>query len=264
VDPVLEVDWAAHWRDLVLSRAAGRGDPHSHGQEGYWDRRARTFDAWRRAQRELVMDFLGPWLSPRRTLIDVGAGTGVLAAQLAARLDWVTAVEPSQGMRDQIPEAANLTVIGSTWEDAEPAPADLVVCAHVIYGVAEPVPFIEKLERHARERVFVVLRDSPHPHPAERMSTATRSRAPRLRDCFLLLRQIGVAPDVTLFQYAASFTFQSLQAAVEECEARLGDQWEETAGRPWLKANLERRPDGTLVYDAGEMTAGVLHWKPRT
>jgi SAM-dependent methyltransferase len=260
VDPVLDADWAAHWRHLVESRAAQKRDR----QEGYWDRRARSFGAWRRSQDDLFLGFLAPWLSPTRTLIDVGAGTGRHAAELARSLDWVTAVEPSQGMRDQIPAAENMTVIASTWEDAEPAPADLAICVHVLYAVAEAVPFIEKLERHARERVFLVLRDSQHAHPAERMVAASRVREPRLRDCFLLLRQLEVAPELSFLRYPASFSFQSLEAAVEDCRIHLGAHWEEEAGRAWLEANLERRQDGTLLYDAGEVTAGILHWKPRT
>src|SRR5436190_24107405 len=101
-------------------------------------------------------------------------------------------------MRDHIPPAANMTVIGSGWLDAEPAPADLVICVHVLYPIADVVPFLEKLERSARERVFVVMRDSPHPHPAEALAGPDRAREPRLRDCLLLLRQLGVAPDVAM------------------------------------------------------------------
>ena len=260
MDPVLDVDWAAHWRSLVEARAAQKGDR----QEGYWDRRARTYANWRRSQPDLVLDFLTPWLGPTRTLIDVGAGTGRHAAELARRLDWVTAVEPSQGMRDQIPLAENMTVIASTWEDADPAPADLVICVHVLYAVAEPVGFIRKLEAHARERVFLVMRDSPHAHPAERMVASSRVREPRLRDCFLLLRQLDVVPELSFLRYAASFSFESLEAAAEECRVHLGAYWDEGTGRAWLEANLQPQQDGTLLFGAGEVTAGILHWKPRT
>jgi len=36
------------------------------------------------------------------------------------------------------------------------------------------------------------------------------------------------------------------------------------AGPGWLTAHLRADEDGTLVYDAGEVISGVLHWKPRT
>src|SRR5205807_6854225 len=107
----------------------------------------------------------------------------------------------------------NMTVIASTWEDAEPAPADLVICVHVLYGVAQPVPFIEKLERSARERVFVVLRDGRHSNPADATPAARRGREPGLRDGFLLLRQLGVAPDVGMFVYPVVHRYESLEEA---------------------------------------------------
>src|SRR5204862_275445 len=72
----------------------------------------------------------------------------------------------SEGMRSHIPTRDNMTVIASSWEDAEVAPADLVICSHVLYGVADPVPFINKLERSARDHVFVMIRESDLPHPA--------------------------------------------------------------------------------------------------
>ena len=261
MDPVLDVDWAAHWRRLVEAHEAEGDGGHS---EDFWDRRARRFSLSIRGQEDPFAAFLQPWLSPRRTLLDVGAGVGRHTGPLAARLDWVTAVEPSQRMREQIPRADNVTVIGSSWEDAEPAPADLVICVHVLYPIADPVPFIEKLERHARERVFVVLRDSSHPHPAEQVPGPARAREPRLRDCFLLLRQLGVAPDLAMFTYPVFFRFDSVQEAVEDCRHRLGASWDEPAGRRWLQSRLRPEADGTVVYEGGEVTSGVLHWKPRT
>jgi hypothetical protein len=96
------------------------------------------------------------------------------------------------------------------------------------------------------------------------MVADTRVREPRLRDCFLLLRQLGVAPELHMLVYPSSFGFPSLEAAVEDCRLHLGDHWDEPVGRAWLEATLERQEDGTLLYQAGEVTAGVLHWKPRT
>jgi SAM-dependent methyltransferase len=261
VDPVLEVDWAAQWRALVEAREVEAGG----GQLGnFWDLSAKRFARSARCPQgayQQLVTFLEPWLLPSRTLLDVGAGVGRYAVPLASRLDWVTAVEPSQGMREQIPPLDNLTIIASNWEDAEPAPADLVICVNVLYGIADPVPFIEKLAAHARERVFLVLRDRPVPHPAQLLAPS-RVREPGVRDCYLLLRHIGVAPDVTMLRHPASFGFESMEAAVEDCRLRLGSLWDESTGRLLLETALQPQEDGTLRYEAGEMTTGVLHWKP--
>ncbi len=260
MDGTLDVDWAAHWRSLVEAREAQIGPA---GNDDWWGGcRARRFAFSMRGQPDWFLGFLEPWLRPTGTLIDVGAGTGRHAAPLAERLDWVTAVEPSHAMRERIPPAENMTVIGSTWMDAEPAPADLVTCAHVLYPIADVVPFIRKLERAARERVFVVLRDAPHRHPGEVLPGPGRAREPWLRDCFMLLRQLGVAPDVTLVRYPTFHRYESLDQAVEECRTHVGLAWDEEQGRAWLDERLQPEEDGSLRYEGGDMISGVLHWKP--
>ena len=164
---VRETDWTAHWRNLVEARQA-EAEAAGAGQRGYWNRRAAGFKASLQGRSDdPFLDFLEPWLSPRKTVLDVGAGWGRHALPLASRVDWVTAIEPAEGMRELLEPAANLTVIASAWEDAEAAPADLVICCHVLYGVAEVASFLLKLETSARERVFVYMRDRPPPLPAE-------------------------------------------------------------------------------------------------
>jgi len=261
MDQLLDVDWAAHWRTLVEAREEQVGRTK---EPDWWGRRARRFAFSMRGQSDWFQGFLEPWLRPDRTLIDVGAGTGRHATPLAGRLDWVTAVEPSQAMREHIAPADNMTVIGSGWMDAEAAPADLVICVHVLYPIADVVPFLEKLDRSARERVFVVMRDSPHPHPAEVLAGPGPAREPRLRDCLLLLRQLGIAPDVTMQTYGTFHRFESVEQAVDECRGQVGRRWVEERDRAWLEAHLRRDEDGSYVYEGGEVTAGVLHWKPRT
>lgn len=261
MDAVLEVDWAAHWRHLVEAREAQIGPPE---EDDWWGMRAGRFAFSMRGQPDWFLGFLEPWLHSSKTLIDVGCGTGRHTGPLSGRLEWVTAVEPSAAMRAHIPPADNVTVIGSSWEDAEPAPADLVICVHVLYPLGTPVPFIEKLERSARERVFIVLRDSPHRHPGEVMAGAGRAREPLLRDCFLLLRQMGIRPDLSLFTYPTFHRFPSLEVAVQECRSHVGRGWDEVSGRAWLEANLRPDENGSFRYDGGEVTSGVLHWTPRT
>src|SRR5216110_2815467 len=151
---MVEIDWAERWKRIVEDRetlASG------HADTGYWDRRSSSYARSTQSRVDDFLKVLEPFLSPRKTLIDVGAGAGRHAVPLAEKLEWVTAVEPSEGMRAHLPALPNLTVVASAWEDAEVAPADLVTCCHVLYGVAEVVPFVEKLERSARERVFIML-----------------------------------------------------------------------------------------------------------
>src|SRR6266702_3128245 len=143
------IDWAQRWRDTVTRRTASGegGHPGEHRRSDYWDHRAPSYARITRHRHDEFLRVVEPYISPRKTLIDVGAGAGRHAVPLAEKLEWVTAVEPSEGMRAHLPALPNLTVVASAWEDAEVAPADLVICRHVLYGVADVVPFVEKLER---------------------------------------------------------------------------------------------------------------------
>jgi SAM-dependent methyltransferase len=255
-------DWVEQWKSLVTERSGAAG---GHGDFSYWDRRAPTFARSTRA-RDGFLDLVGPYLSSHKTLIDVGAGAGRHALPLAERLEWVTAVEPSEGMRAQIPPRDNMTVVASTWEDAAVAPADFVICCHVMYGVEDPVPFIAKMERLARERIFIMLRELPMIHPAlvlnERMLGRKDPRVPRFSDLFMLLMQQGIAPDVSFIRYPIVQRYADIEEALADCRPLVGADWDEANARAILQEVLVREGD-ELVYDGGITLSGIAHWQPR-
>jgi len=160
-----------------------------------------------------------------------------------------------------------MTVIASSWEDAEVAPADLVICSHVLYGVADPVPFINKLERSARDHVFVMIRESDLPHPAaelrRRIAGDAGPRLPRFSELFMLLVQMGIAPDVAFLRYPASTRYADIDEALIDSRALFGQGWDEAAARAALEEILRRDGDD-LVFDGGLVLSGVAHWKPQT
>src|SRR2546425_11712299 len=100
------INWAEHWRAMVSQRAGSRGNRPTD----YWDRRAPSYARITRDRTDSFLRVLEPYLSPRKTLIDVGAGAGRHAVPLAARLDCVTAVEPSECMGAQLTDHLNITV----------------------------------------------------------------------------------------------------------------------------------------------------------
>jgi len=264
LDSLLETDWAEHWKRLVEAR---QGQAWQFHDPAFWDKRARTFAAATSGRKDGFLDLLEPWLLPQRTLIDVGAGAGRYAAPLAERLDWVTAVEPSQGMRDLIPERDNMTVIATDWEHAEPAPADLVICCHVLYGVSDAPAFIAKLEAAATERVFIQLRFGQL-HTAsdpvwELMTGAARARQPEFADLWNLLNQLGIEAAVAVLEYEGVESWKDAAAFEAEHRPSLADCWDEAKAAAWLAENVTSEADGRLVYSRGRRTAGVAHWRPR-
>jgi hypothetical protein len=257
-----QTDWVAEWRRLVRERESVS---HPHSDPRYWDRRARSFARTTSGRADQFLEVLAPHLSPRKTLIDVGAGAGRYAVPLAQKLEWVTAVEPSEGMRAHLPPLPNLTVIASAWEDADVAPADLVICSHVLYGVEDVVPFIEKMERSARDRVFVMLREGPVPHQAnilrDRISEQPLPRITRFSDLLMLLLQIGVYPDVKFISYPVVNRYPTFEDAVADSAPLFGDAWSEAAEAELAKMLV--RDGDEYVYDGGVSVSGIAHWQPR-
>jgi hypothetical protein len=258
------IDWEARWRQIVADRATLAS---GHADAGYWDRRAGSYARSTRTRSDDFLRVLEPYLGPNKTLIDVGAGAGRHSMPLAERLEWVTAIEPSDGMRSHIEARQNMTVIASTWEDADVAPADLVICSHVMYGVADPVPFLDKMQRAARERVFVMMRETDLPHPAavlrRRLLGTEGPRLPRFSELFMLLLQMGVAPDVDFIRYPIVTRYSSMDEALADSRALFGEGWDEMRARTVLDEVLNK-DDGELVFEGGLALSGVAHWQPQT
>jgi hypothetical protein len=262
-----ELDWAARWRDIVARRtvAGEGGHPGEHGASKYWDRRAPSYARMTKQRHDEFLRVVEPYISPRKTLIDAGAGAGRHAVPLAELMEWVTAVEPSEGMRAQIPHRDNMTVIASTWQDAEVAPANIVICSHVLYGIDEPVPFISKLQAYARERVFIMLRQGPVPHPAtelrKRMLGTPDLPVPQFSDLFMLLIQMGIAPEVTFVRYPIVNRYTDMDEALADSRMLFGTGWDEARARTLLDEMATREGD-TLVIDNGIAVSGIAHWQP--
>jgi SAM-dependent methyltransferase len=264
VDALIETDWAEHWRQIVDARQAQASSFHD---PAFWDRRARSYAAATGGRKDGFLELLEPWLKPNRTLIDVGAGAGRYAAPLAERLDWVTVVEPSQGMRDLIPRRENMTVIATDWELADPAPADLVICSHVLYGTADAAGFIAKLEKAANERVFIQVRYGQLRTPSdpfwELMTGTPRARMPQFGDLWNLLEQRGIHPEVAVLEYEAFQSWADMDEFYDEYRPPLAEAWDQAQAAAWVADHVTRDPDGRFVYGRGRSFSGVAHWQPR-
>lgn len=102
-------------------------------------------------------------------VLDVGAGAGAASLRLAPPAGQVTAVDASAGMLVAFAELAEERAVGhaevlGSWPDAgdKVDAADVCVCHHVLYNVADLRPFALALTAHARRRVVVEL-TADHP-----------------------------------------------------------------------------------------------------
>ena len=112
------------------------------------------------------------------SVLDVGCGGGRAAMSLVPPAEWVIGVDQSPSMLAEFARAASAAgarsmIVEGRWPDvAIVTPvADVVVCHHVAYNVADIEPFLLALTAHARLAVVLVL---PPRHPLSAWNGAWR------------------------------------------------------------------------------------------
>ena len=210
-----------------------------------------------------------------QTLIDVGGGAVRLALPLALRCRRVTVVEPSESMQSEprkgVREAGidNLTILDSNWEDAELDPADVVLCAHVMYGVVDVDCFIRKFEAHAREQVLMLMFME---YPQSWLSPLwkvvhgeERVELPALPELLEVLWEMEVYPNVEMVEARGPQVFESHDAAVEQLRRRLyvnPDTQQDRRLQVAARELLVEEPDGVSMRGARPRRLGVISWQP--
>jgi len=98
------------------------------------------------------------------SVLDVGVGGGASSLGLAPRPGLIVGVDPLEGMLQSFEASARdagvatRAVLGN-WPDVadQVEPADVAVCHHAVYRVAEIEDFLEALTARARSRVVLEL-----------------------------------------------------------------------------------------------------------
>jgi len=142
-------------------------------------------------------------LPPGGTVLDVGCGGGRAAMALVPPAGRLVGVDEQQAMLDRFTAAAlargvpSETVLGFWPSEAPRTPsADVVVCHHVAYNVADLAPFVLALGDHAGSRVVIEL---PTTHPLTHMGPLWREFwglerpiGPTSDDCLAVIREAGI------------------------------------------------------------------------
>jgi SAM-dependent methyltransferase len=167
-------------------------------------------------------------------VLDVGAGAGAASLPLVAGAGRLVGVDESPGM-----VAAFLAAAGAAGVAAEgvegrwPAvagrvgPADVVVCHHVLYNVADLAPFVAALTGHARRRVVCELTER-HPLTGlaplwRRFWDLERPDGPGADDAVAAVREAarGLAVDRTDWEQPDRFGFDDFDELVAFTRRRL-------------------------------------------
>ncbi|MEN3304156.1 MAG: hypothetical protein V7603_358 [Micromonosporaceae bacterium] len=176
----------------------------------------------------LALDALGAGGS----VLDVGAGAGATSLPLAAGLRRATAVDTDRELLEAYGGRATrlgipADLVAGRWPDVAERvpPADVVVCGHVLYNVADLGPFAAALTVHARRLVVLEITER-HPltplNPLwERFHGITRPRRPIAQDAVAALCELGLRPAVTRWQSPAEPDYATLDELAESTRRRL-------------------------------------------
>lgn len=144
-------------------------------------------------------------MPPGGVVVDVGCGAGAASLRLGATR--VVGVDPNLDLLDAFADRASRlgidhTTIQGSWPDVAPqAPtADVVVCHHVVYNVAELAAFVRSLTEHATRRVVLEL-TAVHPMSWlapywKALHGLDQPQRPVVEDALAVLDQLDVAPKV--------------------------------------------------------------------
>jgi SAM-dependent methyltransferase len=274
------IDYLSRWRDIVERRRQQMDAAYANAgidSGDYWARRAKTYrEAMHaRADDDPFLARVLPRVTAQTNILDVGAGTGRHTIALAPHVARVTAVEPSAAMLGFLREdasaqgLANVQTVPAEWMAATVAPHDVVLCSHVLYPIAEIEPFVRKLALHAGQRVFIYTRVDPLPTDfglwAEFHGEALQGQ-PSHMDVLNALAQMDIYPDVDIVQHRFTWTFASLDEAVEHVRNSLALNDDDEASTARLRALLDDRlargEDGRLGPEVRSARTAVISWAP--
>jgi SAM-dependent methyltransferase len=171
-------------------------------------------------------------LPPGGGVLDVGAGGGAASLPLAGVAGRLVAVDESPEMVASFlaaAEAAGVPAEGveGRWPEVagRVGPADVVVCHHVLYNVADLAPFAGALTGHARRRVVAELTDR---HPLvglgplwRRFHDLERPTGPGADDAVAALATLGLEVDRQDWEHQDRFGFDDFDELVAFTRRRL-------------------------------------------
>jgi len=268
------------WHEILDARAKQMDAVYARlgrTSADFWERRAKNYH---RSTKETVTSDplflkLRQVVTPRTTVLDVGAGTGRFALAIAPYAQQVTAVEPNAAMLNYLQQDAteeklsNVSALLTSWQEAPTdLSADIVLCSHVLYPIWDVEPFIAKLRAATRKACYIYMRavhfDSSTSPLWKHFHGDERCPAPGYIHALDVLFEMGIYANVEIVRMPGALRYPSLDVATEELLEQLilsDDEHTRSELRSLLAAWLRER-DGVLVPPVDTQTCAIIHIVP--
>ena len=171
-------------------------------------------------------------LDPPGTVLDVGSGAGAASLPVLPRTTSLTAVDSDAGMLERLCERAApagipVTAVLGAWPGvaARAGTADVTLCHHVLYNVANLRPFLNALTASARRLVVAEL-TARHPLTALndlwlRFHGLERPASPTAADLVEILEAMGLRPGHRTWRRPGGRDYASFGELVDMTRRRL-------------------------------------------
>ena len=267
------------WNEILDARAQQMDAAYARlgrTSADFWERRASGFH---RSTKDTITSDpfylrLRDVVTPQKSVLDVGAGTGRFSLALAPQAEHITAVEPSAAMMDFLRRDAadkglsNISYVQTTWQEApDNLQADIVICSHVLYPIRDIEPFLVKLQKATRQDCYCYLRathiDALTADLWQHFHHDERRIPPSYIHVLDVLYEMGIFANVEIVTLPPSLRYPSLNVAVTEMTEQLilpDDEKTREELRALLEGWLVER-DGMLVPPQQEVVCAIIWWK---
>ena len=224
------IDFASLWDQTIRENSSAR---HIEAVDvAFWERTAQANAKWtRRTPRTL--EALRCFLKGSESLLEVGAGTGRFALQLAPFVEQVTALDYSEAMLAQLEKKRaslgvhNVTSTLGNLATATLEPHDTVLAAWSLYSSADILSTLKRLLDLSQKRLIIVDDDSsgsPHRQLQRQLQRKLQGQGEPPRPVpmpkYLVLTgalwQLGVRADIRIIREINIMIFESREAFLGE------------------------------------------------
>lgn len=278
-------DWGEKWKQMIQNNVRARGMECAQ----YWEdkKSAENYDAEeKKTDRKKARDIInGIDLTRCSRVLDIGAGPGTVAIQLAPVVEQVTAIEPADGMMACLKgniaseHLTNIRCIQKKWEDVvvgddlDP-PYDVVIAAFSL-GMPDIRDSLKKMDEVSSKYVYlywfagIPIWETKLAILWERLNGARYPWRPGADCIFNILYAMGIYPNVEITREEYVLAFNDMDKAVGNLKYRFSagpwrskkrdDEKIERIIRRFVKEEMAQE-DGALVI-RGMVNHAKVWWK---